>query len=65
MVETAATPMDACWYASTLVRTRRSGAAGSLLDFLTTPPATQVMLSPAAGVPRARFRPTVRVSIWD
>ncbi|HEX4813447.1 MAG TPA: LysR family transcriptional regulator, partial [Nonomuraea sp.] len=65
IVETAATPMPAYWYATTLDPAGRSPAAGAFLDFLTTPAATQVMRAPEDGVPRARFRPPIHVSIWS
>lgn len=65
VVETAATPMDVSWYVTAPVHDRRSGAASALIDFMTTPTATQLLLSPDGGVPRSRFRPAVRVSIWD
>ncbi len=64
LVETPATPMDIWWYATALERGQRSSVANSFLDFLGTPIATQLMHSPQAGVPRARFRPPVHVSIW-
>ncbi|HLU72409.1 MAG TPA: LysR substrate-binding domain-containing protein, partial [Nonomuraea sp.] len=65
MVETAATPMAVSWYATVLEPGARSAAADAFLDFLTTPSATQVMRSPDSGIPRARFRPPVHVSIWS
>ncbi len=64
-IETAATPLASYWYATTLEPAARSGAAGTFMDFLTTPAATQVMRTPDEGVPRSRFRPTVHVSIWS
>ncbi|MFI7612603.1 LysR family transcriptional regulator [Nonomuraea terrae] len=64
-IDTAATPMPAYWYATTLEPQNRSVAAGAFLDFLTTPAATQVMRTPDDGIPRSRFRPPVRVSIWS
>ncbi|WP_214107081.1 LysR family transcriptional regulator [Acrocarpospora catenulata] len=65
VVETPATPVDLTWYATALDPTSRSPLAGTFLDFLSTPTATQLMHSPGAGVPRARFRPAVHVSIWS
>src|SRR5262245_33426895 len=64
LVETAATPMDVRWYATTLRPDARSMAATSFVEFLSTPTATQLMRSPGAGVPRSRYRPPVHVSIW-
>ncbi|MEU6781813.1 LysR family transcriptional regulator [Nonomuraea angiospora] len=64
-VETAATPLAAYWYATTLEPPNRSVAAGTFLDFLTTPAATQVMRTPDDGIPRSRFRPPIHVSIWS
>ncbi|GAA4509620.1 MULTISPECIES: LysR family transcriptional regulator [Nonomuraea] len=65
VVETAATPMPVSWYATVLEPGTRSASADAFLDFLTTPAATQVMRSPDEGIPRARFRPPVHVSIWS
>ncbi|MEV0387126.1 LysR family transcriptional regulator [Nonomuraea sp. NPDC050643] len=65
VVETAATPLPAYWYATTLDPATRSATAGTFLDFLTTPAATQVMRTPHDGIPRSRFRPPVHVSIWS
>ena len=64
-VETAATPMEATWYATTLPRDIRPGVAGSLRRFLGTPEAMHLMRSPAEGVPPSRFRPPVYVTIWS
>ncbi|MFG1706175.1 LysR family transcriptional regulator [Nonomuraea sp. M3C6] len=64
-IDTAATPLPAYWYATTLEPANRSAAAGTFLDFLTTPAATQVMRSPDDGIPRSRFRPPIHVSIWS
>jgi hypothetical protein len=40
-------------------------AALSLLHFLSTPQAMRIMRSPGSGVPPARFRPPVYVTIWS
>ncbi|NUP83314.1 MAG: LysR family transcriptional regulator [Nonomuraea sp.] len=64
-IETAATPMPAYWYATALAPAARSAAAGTFLDFLTTPMATQIMRMPDDGIPRSRFRSPVHVSIWS
>ncbi len=64
-VETAATPMEATWYATTLPRDTRPDVAGSLRRFLGTPEAMQLMREPRGGVPPSRFRPPVYVTIWS
>jgi DNA-binding transcriptional LysR family regulator len=58
-------PVDECWYATTLVRERRSTTASALRRFLGTPEAMRLMCSPAAGVPPSRFKPPVYVTIWS
>ena len=63
-VDTAATPLPADWYATTVAADRRPPAATSLLRFLTTPRAMQLLRSPGGGVPPSRFRPPVHVTIW-
>lgn len=65
IVPTPVTPATVCWHLTTLPRDRRSVAAGSLLHFLGTPAAMQVMRSPGSGVPPSRFRPPVYVTIWS
>ncbi|NUT41296.1 MAG: LysR family transcriptional regulator [Thermoactinospora sp.] len=65
VVETSVTPLEIRWYATTLPPSERSPAAGSFVDFLTTPSATQVMRAPQDGIPKERFRPAVHVSIWS
>jgi DNA-binding transcriptional LysR family regulator len=65
LVETAATPMEATWYATTLPRDTRPGVAGSLRRFLGTPEAMRLMREPRGGVPPSRFRPPVYVTIWS
>jgi DNA-binding transcriptional LysR family regulator len=65
LVEMAAVPADAVWYATTLERDHRSAAASGLRRFLSTPEAMQVIRSPAAGVPPSRFKPPVYVTIWS
>ena len=65
VMPTAATPVAVCWHASTLPRERRPTGTVSLLHFLSTPQAMHVMQSPGAGVPPARFRPPVYVTIWS
>ena len=64
-VETAATPMEATWYASSLPRGLRPGVVGSLRQFLSTPVAMHLMRAPHGGVPPSAFRPPVYVTIWS
>jgi DNA-binding transcriptional LysR family regulator len=65
VVDTPATPMDATWYATSLVPERRSGTADTFLHFLHTAAALRVMREPGAGVPPSRFRPPVYVTLWS
>ena len=65
IVDVPATPVEGCWYVSTLHRERRPVAAGSLRHFLGTPEAMQLMRSPGTGLPPSRFRPPVYVTIWS
>ena len=65
IVETAATPMEATWYATALRRERRPSIAGSLRHSLSTPEAMKLMRSPGSGVPPSKFRPPVYVTIWS
>ncbi len=64
-VETAATPMEATWYATSLPRSVRPGVAGSFRQFLATPEAMHLMRAPHGGVPPSAFRPPVYVTIWS
>ena len=59
------TPLDAMWHAATLTEDRRSAEAGALRRFVTTPEATQSIVSRPGGVPAGRFRPPVYVTIWS
>jgi DNA-binding transcriptional LysR family regulator len=65
VVDTARTPIDGCWYVTTAAPDRRSEAARCLRNFLTTPPAMQLMCAPGNGVAPSRFRPPVYVTIWS
>lgn len=65
IVDVPATPVEGCWYVSTLHRDRRPPSAGSLRHFLGTPEAMQLMRSPGTGLPPSRFRPPVYVTIWS
>lgn len=55
------TPLIGFWYGSVLARDAVPPAVRALLRFITTPDATQAMLS---GAPSGRFRPPVYVTIW-
>ena len=65
VVDTDRTPVNACWYVTTLSPDRRSEAARRLRNFLATPLAMQLMCSPGTGVAPSRFRPPVYVTIWS
>jgi LysR family transcriptional regulator, low CO2-responsive transcriptional regulator len=58
------TPRDAMWHVATL-RDRLSPVADALRRFVTTPDATQAIVARPGGVPAARFRPPVYVTIWS
>jgi DNA-binding transcriptional LysR family regulator len=58
------TPLDQLWYATVLGLERRTPAASAFQRFVTTPEATQAMLSRPGGVPAGRFRPPVYVTLW-
>ena len=59
------TPLDGMWHAATLPEGRRSAEAGALRRFVTSPEATQAIVSRPGGVPAGRFRPPVYVTIWS
>jgi LysR family transcriptional regulator, low CO2-responsive transcriptional regulator len=65
VVATGRTPLDACWYVTTLNPDRRPESARCLRNFLSTPEAMQLMCTPARGVPPSRYRPPVYVTIWS
>ncbi len=52
-------------YASALTGERRSTTAAALCRFVTTPAATQAVLTRSNGVPMNEFRPPVHVTIWS
>jgi DNA-binding transcriptional LysR family regulator len=52
-------------YASALTGERRSATAAALCRFVTTPGATQAVLTRSNGVPMNEFRPPVHVTIWS
>jgi DNA-binding transcriptional LysR family regulator len=58
-------PVDLLLYVSSLPATRRSRAADRLRRFARTPDAMQAMYRPDAGVPAAKFRPPVYVTLWS
>jgi LysR family transcriptional regulator, low CO2-responsive transcriptional regulator len=58
-------PADETWHATLLDRDHRSGTAGTLRRFLSTPEAMHLIRSPSAGVLPSRFKPPVYVTIWS
>jgi DNA-binding transcriptional LysR family regulator len=58
-------PADETWHATLLDRDHRSGTAGALRRFLSTPEAMHLIRSPSAGVLPSRFKPPVYVTIWS
>lgn len=65
VVATPATPMQGVWSMATLPSGSRSAITGTFQRFLKTPEALHILRRPDAGVPVARFRPPVRVTIWN
>jgi len=65
VIATDITPINGCWYVTTLRPDRRTEGAAYLRNFLSTPDALQLMCTPGAGVPPSRFRPPVYVTIWS
>jgi len=59
------TSQERMWHVNTLSPDRRSVAASRLRRFLATPDALHVMHRADAGVPAARFKPPVYVTIWS
>ena len=59
------TPVDGLLYATLLAPARRPPAAWAFRRFVATPEATQAMLARPGGVPAARFRPPVYVTLWS
>ena len=59
------TPVDGLLYATLLAPDRRPPAASAFRRFVATPEATQAMLARPGGVPAARFRPPVYVTLWS
>jgi DNA-binding transcriptional LysR family regulator len=58
-------PADETWHVTLLDRDHRSGTAGALRRFLSTPEAMHLIRSPSAGVLPSRFKPPVYVTIWS
>lgn len=65
IVTTRATPMQGTWYVTVPAAGHRCDLALSLRRFLRTPEALHILRTPGMGVPAARFRPPVRVTIWS
>jgi DNA-binding transcriptional LysR family regulator len=65
LVDVPGTPAPAPWFVSTVGIEGRVPAATSFRSFLTTPLAMQLLHRPGRGVPAARFRPPVYVTIWS
>ncbi|MEX1162602.1 MAG: LysR family transcriptional regulator [Nitriliruptor sp.] len=62
-IASAASWVDATWNASTLNAERVAAPAAELIRFITTPRATQAMLS-GSGAGVHRFRPSVHITLW-
>jgi DNA-binding transcriptional LysR family regulator len=58
-------PLELLLYISSLEPQRRSSAADKLRRFVRTPDAMQAMYRPDIGVPAAKFRPPVYVTLWS
>jgi hypothetical protein len=58
-------PVDLLLYVCSLESQRRSRAADKLRRFVRTPDAMQAMYRPDNGVPAAKFRPPVYVTLWS
>jgi DNA-binding transcriptional LysR family regulator len=65
LVRTPHTPAGSTWYATTLAPERRSTATEAFLYFLRGATAVRLLREPTAGVPPARFRPPVYVTLWS
>lgn len=61
----AGTPLEERWHATTLGQDRLPAAASALQRFLTTPVATQALVSGAQGSPATRMRPSVYITLWS
>lgn len=58
-------PVERMWHVTTLTGDRRPPVVARLRRFLATPEAMQVMRRAHGGVPAARFRPPVYVTLWS
>lgn len=65
IVNVPGTPLEISWHVTTLRSDRRLPAATTLRRYLSTPEAMHLLRSPGSGVPPARFRPPVYVTIWS
>lgn len=65
LLDVPGTPVEVCWYVTTLQPERRLPATNKLRRFLATPEAMHLLRSPHSGVPPSRFRPPVYVTIWS
>ena len=65
VVSTAATPVPVLWYVSALRDERRRAVASSFRRFVQTPEVLALLRSPTTGIPPARFRPPVYVTLWS
>jgi len=59
------TPVSDLWFASTRGSSRSLPAADALLRFLRTPAARRAILTSSSGVPAARLRLSVHVTLWS
>ena len=64
VVTVPGTPVNGLLYASALSVDRRAPTASALLRWITTPMATHAMQTVSSGVPMAKFRPPVYVTLW-
>lgn len=64
-VTSADVPVELLLYVNSLESARRSRAADKLRRFVRTPDAMQAMYRPDSGVPAAKFRPPVYVTLWS
>jgi DNA-binding transcriptional LysR family regulator len=64
-LSTVEMPLDLLLYVNSLESTRRSQAADRLRRFVRTPDAMHAMYRPDSGVPAAKFRPPVYVTLWS
>ncbi|KWW99457.1 Transcriptional regulator [Carbonactinospora thermoautotrophica] len=64
-LDVSGTPINGLLYASALRGDHRSEIAGDLCRFVTTPAATQAVLTRSNRVPMSSFKPPVHVTIWN